>query len=230
MSIGFAYVYTPPVEKIALAPLTPPTPARFWDRRADSYAKRPVPDEDAYARTLERVRAHLTPNDSVLELGCGTGTTALKLAQSARSILATDYSAQMIAIAEQKAKRAGIGNVQFRRATSDDPTLQPSSFDVVIAMNLLHLIDDLPAFTARARELVRPGGLFISKTPCIGDRGLFLRGLIPILRALGVAPYVNFVTERALIAILGAAGFEVLETGMYPRKSRSFFVVARRAE
>lgn len=139
--------------------LVPPTPARFWDRRADSYAKKPVPDEDAYARTLERVRAHLSPDDEVLELGCGTGTTALKLAASARTILATDYSARMIAIAQQKAETVEVGNVHFRRADSDDVTLVRESFDVVTAMNLLHLIDDLPAFAQRVRQLVRPGGV-----------------------------------------------------------------------
>ena len=66
-------------------------PSRFWDRRAAAYSKKPVPDADAYERTLERVRAYLTLNDRVLELGCGTGASALRLAASAGQILATDY-------------------------------------------------------------------------------------------------------------------------------------------
>jgi hypothetical protein len=49
------------------------------------------------------------------------------------------------------------------------------------------------------------------------------------MRAAGLAPYVSFVTERSLGEDIAAAGFELLETGMYPRKSRSFFVVARKA-
>src|SRR6188768_2480172 len=97
------------------------TSSRFWDRRAASYAKKPVPDEDAYARTLERVRAYLSPSASVLELGCGTGTTALALAPSARDILATDYSAEMIGIATAKAGAAGVTNVRFRQSTPEDP-------------------------------------------------------------------------------------------------------------
>jgi len=208
----------------------PCTPSRFWDRRAAGYAKKAVPDEDAYRRTLERVRAHLTPNDSVLELGCGTGTTALTLSASARAIVATDYSAEMIGIATAKARAEGVTNVRFRTCTVDDPALAPESFDVVIAMNLLHLLDDIPARLRRIHELVRPGGLFISKTPCIGDRGLALRIAIPLLRAAGIAPYVSFVTERSLTADTARSGFEVQETGMYPRKSRSFFVVARKKE
>jgi len=205
------------------------TPSDFWDRRAVAYSKKPVPDPDAYERTLERVRAHLTPNDRVLELGCGTGTTALRLAASAREIVATDYSAEMIAIATAKANVEGVSHVHFQRCTLDDPALAASSFDVVMAMNLLHLLDDLPARLSRIHELVRPGGRFLSKTPCVGDQGLVLRIAIPLMRSVGVAPFVNFVTERSLIADIEAAGFRVEETGMYPKKRRGFFVVARRA-
>lgn len=206
-----------------------PTPSRFWDQRAAKYEKKPVPDEDAYERTLERVRAHLTPNDRVLELGCGTGTTALKLAASAREILATDYSTQMIAIATAKARVEGVSHVRFRKCSAVDSALGPESFDVVMAMNLLHLLDDIPARLQRIRELIRPRGLFISKTPCIGDQGFALRIAIPLMRAAGFAPYVNFVSERSLTADITSTGFDVQETGMYPERSRSFFVVARKA-
>jgi SAM-dependent methyltransferase len=204
------------------------TPSQFWDRCAAEYAKKPVPDEDAYAQTLERVRAHLTPNDRVLELGCGTGTTALKLVASAREIVATDYSAEMIAIASAKARGEGATHVRFQTCAAADPALGLESFDVVLAMNLVHLFDDVPVHLRRIRELVRPGGLFISKTPCIGDLGLALRIAIPLMRALGRAPRVRFVTEQSLITDVTRAGFDVAETGMYPKKSRSFFIVARK--
>lgn len=206
-----------------------PTPSRFWDRLAESYARKPVPDEEAYARTLERVRARLTPGARVLEIGCGTGTTALALAASAGEILATDYSAEMIGIATEKARAQGVKNVGFQQCTLDEPGLAPGSFDVVMAMNLLHLLDDVPDRMRRVHELVRPGGLFISKTPCLGDQGLLVRAVVPLLRAIGRAPYVNFVTERSLTAAIEDAGFAVQETGMYPKKSHSFFLVAQKA-
>lgn len=205
------------------------TPPRFWDQRAAAYAKQPIRDESAYAQTLERVRAHLATSARVLEIGCGTGTTALALAANAGHILATDYSAEMIGIAADKARAAGVTNVEFRTTTLDDPALASESFDVVMALNFLHLIEDVPAVIRRIRGLVRPGGIFVSKTPCVGDQGLLPRVAIPVLRALGRAPFVNFVTERALADGIRGEGFEVVETGMYPRKTRSFFVVAKRA-
>ena len=52
----------------------------FWDGAAENYAKSPIRDVEAYNYTLERTRTYLSPTDKVLEVGCGTGSTALLLA------------------------------------------------------------------------------------------------------------------------------------------------------
>ena len=93
--------------------------APFWDRLAERYAAQPVKDQDSYEKTLNRVRAHLTPKDQVLELGCGTGSTALTLSDAAGHIHATDISSGMIEIANRKAVAAGVTNVSFGQADAD---------------------------------------------------------------------------------------------------------------
>ncbi len=206
------------------------TDPRFWDRIAPKYAAKPVRDEAAYDATLERVRAHLAPEHRAAEFGCGTGTTALRLAPFAGEIMATDISGAMIAIAREKAQAQGVENVQFTAGTLDEEGLAPASFDVVMAFNLLHLIANLSSAIDRIHKLVKPGGLFISKTPCIGDQGLLLRLIVPMMRAVGKAPYVNFVKKVGLRLAIEAAGFDIVETGLYPAKSDSLFVVARKAE
>jgi 2-polyprenyl-3-methyl-5-hydroxy-6-metoxy-1,4-benzoquinol methylase len=203
--------------------------ARFWDRVAAKYAKKPVPDEEAYRLTLERVRAYLTSGDHVLEVGCGTGSTALELAAHAGDIVATDISAEMISIARQKAEARGIQNVRFASGNLDAAWLAPGSFDVVMAFNLIHLLVDVPASIRRSYELIKPGGLFISKTPCIGDASFLIRGMLPILRVLGKAPFVNDVKQESLKTGIAEAGFDISETGNYPAKSYSLFVVGRKA-
>jgi 2-polyprenyl-3-methyl-5-hydroxy-6-metoxy-1,4-benzoquinol methylase len=202
---------------------------RFWDRLADRYAKKPVPDEAAYQKTLERVRAHLEPTHRVLEIGCGTGTTALGLGTAVREIVATDCSGRMIEIAREKARAGGVDNVRFSTGTLEDLELENGSFDVVTSFNLLHLISDVPATLRRVHEVLAPGGLFISKTPCIGEDGVLVRVVIPLLRILGRAPFVNFVKKDELQRQIAAAGFELIETGLYPAKSHSLFVVGRKA-
>lgn len=88
--------------------------SEFWDGIARKYAARPIKNMPAYERTLERAQSYLAAGDHALEVGCGTGTTALKLAPHVRHITATDVSAEMIAIAREKAGRTA--NVTFRQA------------------------------------------------------------------------------------------------------------------
>lgn len=66
-----------------------PIDARFWNRVARRYARAKIGDPQGYERSLERTRALLGPGDRVLELGCGTGMTALRLAGSVQAYLAT---------------------------------------------------------------------------------------------------------------------------------------------
>src|SRR5262245_51026994 len=93
--------------------------ARFWDRIARKYAADKIADVAGYERTLEHTRRHLKASDKVLEFGCGTGTTALKLAPFVARIVATDISSEMIAIAREKASAEGVRNVEFEVAVPD---------------------------------------------------------------------------------------------------------------
>ncbi|MBZ0161250.1 MAG: class I SAM-dependent methyltransferase, partial [Notoacmeibacter sp.] len=72
------------------------------------------------------------------------------------------------------------------------------------------------------------GGLFITKTACIGHMNPLLRIALPVMRVLGLAPRVNFLTVDRLEAAIRDNGFEIVETGLYPAKSHSRFVVARK--
>lgn len=204
-------------------------PGAFWDKRADRYAQKPVKDMGSYEKTLDRTRAHLEPGDEVLELGCGTGTTALLLAPSVKRILGTDASARMVEIAREKAAAQGVANVRFERATPFDELLAPGSFDVVLAFNLLHLLGDVPGAVRRIGELLRPGGLFVSKTVCLGEQSRLWALLLSAMRLVRLAPDVRCLAIAELEGIVAGAGFEIVETGCYPASPPSRFIVARRS-
>ncbi|MEM7732231.1 MAG: class I SAM-dependent methyltransferase [Pseudomonadota bacterium] len=210
---------------------------KFWDKVAAKYAKTPIKDEDAYEQTLTRVRAHLNPSDRVLELGCGTGTTALKLAGDAKEIVASDISPAMIDLGRAKAVDADIRNVTFHTTTFNAKSLRNDGpYDVVTAFNLLHLIEDLPGAMGQIFDLVRPGGLFISKTFCRpgpGEGNLeyhVTRVVLPLMQAFRKAPFVAFMTIDDLEGAVRAAGFEIIETGNYPDRPPRRFIVARKPE
>ena len=202
--------------------------AAFWDRIARKYAAQPVKNVPAYETTLERTRAYLNPSDHALEVGCGTGSTALTLANAVARITATDISSNMIEIARGKARDQGVDNVDFHPATLDADRFADASFDAVLAFNFLHLVRDVPAAVGRVHRLLKPGGVFISKTVCLGDKW-HLRAMIGAMRMVARAPYVGFHGTSQVEAIIAGAGFETVETGDYPPSPPCHFVVARKA-
>ncbi|MEM6677979.1 MAG: class I SAM-dependent methyltransferase [Pseudomonadota bacterium] len=201
----------------------------FWDGLARGYAKKPVKDLGAYEHTLERTRTYLGATDQVLELGCGTGTTALRLADGVGAYTASDISPAMIAIAKEKAADAQPDTLRFVTAALPEAPRHEGGFDAVLAFHLMHLVDDLPGALAAIADRLRPGGVFISKTVCLGERGGWkLRAFVRVMRLLGIAPPVAALSAEGLEAAITTAGFEIVETGRFPKVPPNHFVVARR--
>ena len=203
------------------------TPTPFWDRIAEKYAKKPIDDPDAYRAKLDSVTKVLQPTDRVLEVGCGTGSTALQLAPRVLEYVATDGSAKMIAIAQAKLNADAPTNVIFKQA---DAARLPADrkFDAVLAFSLLHLVDDLSTVLEQIRDQLRPGGLFISKTPCLKDAAFPLRPVVFVMRLLGRAPRVTFLSRRDLVQAIETAGFEIRSSTYFDARRMSPFVVAQR--
>jgi ubiquinone/menaquinone biosynthesis C-methylase UbiE len=202
----------------------PVTSSEFWDRVAAGYSKRPIADTESYARKLAATQALMHPNMQVLEFGCGTGSTALEHAPHVSHIVATDLSATMIAIGREKAARAGVGNLSFRQAGVEAFEAPDGSFDMVLALNLLHLLPDRAAALSKIHRLLKPGGVFISSTVCLADRMWFLRPIVPIMQWFGKAPYVSFLRVDTVLQEVVTAGFEVQEHWTHSRANCLFLV------
>lgn len=204
---------------------------RFWNRNAARYARSPIADMRGYERTLERVQALLAPTDEVLELGCGTGTTALRLAPHVHRLVATDVSPDMIAIAQGKLASQPIPQLEFRLADADRPQTAEGEFDAVLAFNLLHLVDDLDQTLGGAVRALRPGGLLISKTPCLMDMNpLIPKFAVPLMQAVGLAPPVLCFAADTLTAAFQRQGLTIEALERHGTKGRDFrlFLVARK--
>lgn len=207
--------------------ITMPTTEGFWDRLADRYAAKPVPDQAVYEHKLDLTRELLTPESTVLEIGCGTGSTAIALAPSAGRVLAIDISSRMIAIAQDKAAAAGVSNVEFLRAPAQPLPAEDASLDAVLAHNLLHLLDDWRGALAAAHRTLRPGGVLVMSTMCMNDGFWFMRPVVPLGRMLGLLPELSFFSRATLEEGIEAAGF-ILEKAWLPGPRRSVFHIARK--
>jgi len=206
---------------------TPQPSAKFWDRIANRYARRPIGNEAAYQKKLRLTQDYLRPDMEVLEFGCGTGSTALVHAPFVKHILAIDISSKMIGIAEEKARAGHVGNVTFKTAAIDTFEAPDASYDAVLGLSILHLLHDREAAIAKVYRMLKPGGVFVSGTACIADTMGFFKLIAPIGYRLGLLPLVKVFSETDLKSSLTASGFEI-EQDWRQEKSPSVFIVAKK--
>ena len=201
----------------------------FWNKIADKYSRRAVSDEAAYQKKLDKTREYFQPDMEVLEIGCGTGSTAIAHAPFVGHIRASDLSPRMIEIARDKAKTAGIDNVTFEVSSVEGLDVPDGSIDVVMAHNILHLLEDRERAIADIHRMLKPGGVFVSSTACIGDMMLPLRLIIPVGRFLRLFPLVKIFSVAELKESVENAGFEV-DYEWQPKKSAAAFIIWKKVE
>ena len=187
-------------------------PREFWNMRSRNYDDQVGPlYEDAYTKTADNTLKYLKPGDRVLDFACGTGIVTFQLAPHVAHIRAIDISDEMVAQARKKLVGGQFPNVEITQTDLFDPCLEPGIFDAVTAFNVLCYVDDPVRVLSRIGELLKPGGMFLSATDCLGQR-LTKVGLKKFWKSrTGAMPYVAFYTMKGLERTIAQNGFTVLD-------------------
>ena len=163
---------------------------------------------------------------AVLEFGCGTGSTAIAHAAYVNHIQAIDLSANMLEIARSKAADAGVSNVTFQQASIDAFEAPDESFDAILGLSILHLLTDRNAAIAKVYRMLKPGGIFVSSTVCLGDSMKWLKPIAPTIgRLFGLV--IGVLTSADLLRSLTEAGFTI-EQEWQPGPKKAVFIVAKK--
>ena len=203
-------------------------PSAFWDKIANRYSTRPISDEPSYRKKLQVTREYFQPEMQVLEFGCGTGSTAIAHAPYVKHIQAIDISSKMIEIAQGKADAEDIKNVTFDRVGVDEFSAPDQIFDAVLGLSVLHLLENKEDVIAKVKKMLKPGGIFVTSTACLGDTMKFFKVIAPIGKFLGLIPLVKVFTTKELEDSLTNADFEI-DYQWRPGKSKAVFIVAKNA-
>ena len=202
--------------------------AKFWDKIAERYSKKPVADEAAYQKKLKITHEYFRPDMEVLEFGCGTGSTAIAHAPFVKHIQAIDISSKMIEIARVKSKTEKIENVTFTQSAMDEFRAADETLDGVLGLSILHLLENKEEVIAKVYRMLKSGGLFVTSTACLGDTMKFFKFIAPIGRFFGLIPLVKVFTRKELEDSLTHAGFK-LDYQWQPGKGKAVFIVAKKA-
>ena len=122
-----------------------------WAANADHY-------DAAAVAWNKHLLEHITPDDDVLDIGCGNGGSARDAARVARTVLGLDLSSEMLKSARNRARDEGLTNIRFEQGDAQVHPFEPESFDVAISrFGAMFFSDPVAAFTNIARAL-RPDG------------------------------------------------------------------------
>jgi len=201
------------------------SPEKFWDLISTRYAASPISDMTAYETKIEKIKSYLSPDDLVLDIGCGTGTQCGDLAGNVRQVTGIDISSRLLAIAEQRIAERKLGNIEFINTSLYDERLIANSFDVVMAFYVMHFFEDTDAVFKRIHDLLKPGGLFISETACIAEKNRVMGKVLRFAGHLGLLPKINLLTTRQLEQTLEKAGFRIVDKIRFSDSSDSEYTL-----
>lgn len=202
---------------------------KFWDKKAEGYAKSPISDEASYQKKLLETQKYFTPDMRILEFGCGTGTTAVHHSKYVGHIDAIDISENMLEIGRAKAREANVNNINFTRGTLSEFNAKPESLDAVLGLNVIHLLPNRKEVLAEVARVLKPEGIFVTSTVCLGHSYLrFLKLIAPIGKLLGLMPDIFILTENEWVNEIKSAGFEIKTHWHHGMDNISVFVIARR--
>ncbi len=202
--------------------------ATFWDRRSKKYDDAIKKHDSLYEKTIARTKSLLTNLDVVLDYACASGEMSLDIAPHIQRIHGIDTSAKMIELAKKKALDRQVDNIRFDQIDVLDSSLASDSFTAIIAFSIFHLVDDAPKALARLNDLMAAGGLLITETPCLGERGRLFRLLIGLAQKTGVAPYIRSMTITEMESLISGSNFEILESNIWDKNTAIQWIVARK--
>ena len=99
----------------------------------------------------------------ILDIGCGAGLLAEPLSRLGAVVSGIDPAAGLIEVARAHAAATGA-DLTYRVGTVEDLAREGAKFDVVLAMEVVEHVNDVPAFVASAASLLKPGGLIALST------------------------------------------------------------------
>jgi 2-polyprenyl-6-hydroxyphenyl methylase/3-demethylubiquinone-9 3-methyltransferase len=101
---------------------------------------------------------------SLIDIGCGGGLVAEPMARMGAKVTGIDATEKNIHVARIHAERSGMENVEYQFTTAESLAEQKASFDVVLALEIIEHVADVPSFGQSISQLVKPGGLLVVST------------------------------------------------------------------
>ncbi len=200
---------------------------KFWDKQASSFDPEGDGQDPTFVTAVAITKKYLRESDVVLDYGCATGALTFAIADLVQTVEGIDISSKMIALAQRNADAQQIANTRFTQATIFNTLHQDGSFDLVLAFNILHLLENAQSAMQKIHQLLKPEGLFISTTPCLGEKRAVFSAFLSLMSKTGMFPRITKFKSTELKNLISSAGFQIEETEILSSDYSETFIVAR---
>jgi ubiquinone/menaquinone biosynthesis C-methylase UbiE len=203
----------------------------IWDKQASGYDNRVIKVyKNAYDLSIQKIRSVLSPDQQVLEIGCGTGIISFGIAPYVQRVIATDISPQMISVAKSKGESSSVSNVEFRVCDGYSVPYDDESFDVVLLFNTLHVVKEPAALLHEAHRLLKPAGHLVSATDCYAEPVPFPVKLMlsaqKLLKLVGIIPFMWYYKKEDLHHLFEQCSFAVVNADVLHPAPVNYYLLA----
>lgn len=181
----------------------------FWSTFARFYDVSEALNGDVYREMLE-ITTQLVPHGAaVLDCAAGTGELSLAAARKAERVICTDCSGEMLKVARKKAKKRSFVNIEFERANIFHLDYADGEFDVVIAGNVLHLLEKPENAVRELARVTKSGGRILLPTFMTKDKSAISNTLLKAYKRLGFEPNAEYSPKEYVEMLKGCNAGEV---------------------
>ncbi len=179
----------------------------IWDKLSPFYDLfEIIYNGKCYKGIAEKIKDYVTEDDIVLECACGTGLLTVPMAQKCKKLIATDYSVGMLR--QTKKKVAKYSNTKVGKASILELPFQDDRFDVVVAANVIHLLDEPEKAISELKRVCKPGGKIILPTYINKEKknAVIVAKLLSVFgvkfkRQFSLASYKAFVASHGILEV-----------------------------
>ena len=202
----------------------------YWSRYTSEFEERQsrvVGNEILYLMKKELLKENNLGD--ALELGCGTGLFTESLQKISTKAVATDFSDEMVAFAQQR--KGDLKNVEFRKANALNLEFNDESFDTVVMANLIHVIGNAERVIQESKRVLKNGGQLIITSFAINEMNFFSRIVMGIryIKTFGKPSdeaTKEKTTQKSIENLLLKNGFETSKSVILGLKSKAFYIKA----
>ena len=183
---------------------------KFWDKLVPRYDEFIEKNWKIYKSSLfDKITNDVNAGDTILEVACGPGLVALKIANRASKIYAVDISEPMIEKAKKKMQEMEIKNIEFSVEDAYSLPFDKEMFDTVICNMALHNMMEPQKALSEMRRVLKPGGRLIAIIVGIGESRKIKLGMtiftfftaFPVFHKLNLDEFANMITESGFAVV-----------------------------